>query len=212
VLRGRRTLSRVTRAQLSLLAAAAAVVAVLTALLVARAQRHDALADTPPSGFYGGVRPAGIPVRDFTLRDQNGRLVSSRSWRGEPTVLTFVYTHCKDTCPITVQQIRGAIDLAGRPVHVVALSVDPAGDTPARARAFLLRQHMTGRMTYLLGTRAQLAPLWKAFFVAPQTAKAEHSASTVVLDARGRQRLGYFTSQLTPEDLAADLRRLAAQG
>lgn len=201
-----------TRAQLSLLAAAAAAVAVLTALLVARSERHDALADTPSTGFHGGVRPPGIPVRDFALRDQDGRLVSSRSWRGEPTVLTFVYTHCKDTCPITVQQIRGAVDQAATPVRVVALSVDPRGDTPASARAFLLRQHMTGRMTYLLGTRAQLAPLWRAFFVQAQSAKDEHTASTVVLDARGRQRLGYFTSQLTPEDLAADLRRLARKG
>lgn len=201
-----------TRAQLSFLAVLAATVAVLVALLAARTERHDALADTPPTGFHGGVRPAGIPVRDFTLRDQDGELVSSRSWRGEPVVLTFIYTHCKDTCPITVQQIRGAIDQAQVPVHVVALSVDPAGDTPASARAFLLRQHMTGRMTYLLGPRARLAPLWHAFFVQAQTAKAEHSASTVLLDARGRQRVGYFTSQLTPEDLAADLRRLARKG
>jgi protein SCO1/2 len=201
-----------SRAQLSVLAALAATVAVLTALVAARAQRPVAFHDTPASGFDGSVRPAAIPVHDFKLRDQDGHMVDTRSLRGAPVVVTFLYTHCRDTCPLTVQQIRGALDNVNAKVHVLGISVDPAGDTPQNAQTFLLRQHVTGRMSYLLGTRAQLAPVWKAFFIQPQTTKLEHTASTVLLDARGKQRLGYFTEHLTPEGLAADIRRLVAKG
>jgi hypothetical protein len=34
---------------------------------------------------------------------------------------------------------------------------------------------------------------------------AEHTATTILLDARGVQRVGYATSVLTPEDLAHDI-------
>ena len=67
---------------------------------------------------------------------------------------------------------------------------------------------MTGRMDFLLGTRAQLAPVWKAFGIAPQRDGRDHSAYTVLVDAGGRQRIGFPASQLTPSALAADLVRL----
>jgi protein SCO1/2 len=44
--------------------------------------------------------------------------------------------------------------------------------------------------------------------VQPQTDDLEHSASVVLVDARGRQRVGFPYDQLTPEALAHDLQRL----
>jgi protein SCO1/2 len=157
------------------------------------------------AGFEGAIRPAGIPPADFGLRDERGRVVRLRDLRGRPAVVTFLYTTCRDTCPLTTQQIRAALDDLGRDVPVIAVSVDPAQDTPRRARAFNVKQQMAGRMRWVLGTSAQLQRIWRAYGVAPQTAEADHSASTVVLDARGRQRVGFATSVLTPEALAHDI-------
>jgi protein SCO1/2 len=157
------------------------------------------------AGFEGAIRPAGIPPADFGLRDERGRVVRLRDLRGRPAVVTFLYTTCRDTCPLTTQQIRAALDDLGRDVPVIAVSVDPAQDTPRRARAFNVKQQMAGRMRWVLGTSAQLQRIWRAYGVAPQTADADHSASTVVLDARGRQRVGFATSVLTPEALAHDI-------
>ena len=64
---------------------------------------------------------------------------------------------------------------------------------------------MTGRMDFLLGSRAQLAPVWKAFGIAPQTKGRDHSSYTIIVDAAGRQRIGFPESELTPRRLAADL-------
>jgi protein SCO1/2 len=157
------------------------------------------------AGFSGSLRPPDIPPTEFGLRDEHGKLVRLRDLRGRPAVVTFLYTTCRDTCPLTTQQIRAALDDLGHEVPVIAVSVDPANDTPRRARAFALKQQMSGRMRWVLGTSAQLQRIWRAYGVAPQTPDTEHSASTVVLDGRGRQRVGFATSVLTPEALAHDV-------
>lgn len=190
-----------------LLAALAGVV-----LLGGRDGAGEASGDAAPTGLHGALRPPQAPAPDFRLRDQDGRVATMRQYRGRLVVVTFMYSTCRDTCPLTAQQIRGALDQLGRDVPVLAISVDPAGDTPPHVERFLVEQHMVGRMRYLTGTHAQLAPVWRAYGIQPQSAESEHTASTVVDDGAGRQRVGYLTDQLTPEALAADLRTLSARG
>ncbi len=160
------------------------------------------------SAFAGAVRPPDIPPAEFGLRDEQGTAVKLAALRGTPVVVTFLYTTCRDTCPLTVDQIRGALDELGHDVPVIAVSVDPANDTAAAAKRFSLERRMTGRMRWVLGDEQQLRRLWTAFGVQPQTDKLEHSASTVLLDARGRQRVGFATSVLTPQGLAHDIGQL----
>lgn len=174
----------------------------------------DRGAGTTPTtnGWAGAQRPPGARAPDFTLAAQDGTHVSPAALRGGPVVYTFVYSHCQDTCPATVQTIRGALDDVGRDVPVLGISVDPGNDTPASAKRFVNEQHMTGRMQFLLGTRAQLAPVWRAFGIAPQTNELDHTSHVVLVDGAGRQRIGFPFSELTPEGLAHDLRRLLSSG
>jgi protein SCO1/2 len=165
--------------------------------------------DAPAAtGWEGSIRPPGTRLPDFSLRNQDGDTVTAAELQGRPAVVTFIYSTCKDTCPGQVQSIRGALDDLGRDVPVIAVSVDPAGDTRETARAFLLEQSMTGRMDFLLGTREELRPFWDAFGIAPQRDGRDHSAYTVLVDGEGRQRIGFPVSELTPRRLAHDLARL----
>jgi protein SCO1/2 len=125
-------------------------------------------------------------------------------------ILTFIYTTCRDTCPLTAEQIENAMDRLGHDVPALAVSVDPAHDTPALAKRFLVARRLVGRMRFLLGTRAQLAPIWKAYGIRPQGKGFEHSAYVLLLDRSGRQRVSWPVDKLTPEGLAHDLRRLEA--
>jgi protein SCO1/2 len=93
-------------------------------------------------------------------------------------------------------------------VPVVAVSVDPQNDTPQRARAFLLKQGLEGRMRWALGSSAQLQRLWNAYGIRPQSDDEEHTASTVLLDGRGVQRVGFPADHLSPDGLAHDIRQL----
>jgi protein SCO1/2 len=165
-------------------------------------------------GFAGAIRPAGIPPYDFALPDQDGHTVSLRSYRGHVVVLTFLYSTCTSTCPITAQQIRGALDDLGHDVPAIAISVDPTQDTPAHIESFLVREHVLGRIQFLRGSAAALAPVWRAYGIQGQigsAAQSDHSAYVILLDQRGRQRIGFPVDQLTPEGLAHDIRRLQAQ-
>jgi protein SCO1/2 len=167
--------------------------------------------DGSAQGFAGAQRPA-IPPQDFRLRDQDGRAVSLRDYRGRVVVLTFMYTTCRDTCPLTATQIRGALDDLDRDVPALAVSVDPVNDTPERARRFLFKRGLArDRMRFLLGDRAQLQPVWKAYGIRPQGAAFDHSAYVLLIDRRGRQRIGFPVAHLTPEGLAHDIRRLQAE-
>ena len=157
------------------------------------------------TSFAGATRPPSIPPIDFGVRDQDGRMLRLADLRGRPVVVTFLYTTCEDTCPLTAQQIRVALDDLGHDVPVVAVSVDPANDTAPRARRFALEQRMHGRMRWALGDAGRLQRIWKAYGIQPQTADDEHTASTVLLDGEGRQRVGFAASVLTPEGLAHDI-------
>jgi protein SCO1/2 len=164
------------------------------------------------TGWAGFVRPPGATAPDFALRDQDGEPVSMDEYRGRPVAVTFVYSTCEDTCPALVDQVRGALDDTGADVPLLAISVDPANDTPARAKRFLAERRMTGRARFVLGTEAQLAPVWKGYGVQPEEGDLDHTSGVVLVDGAGRQRVGFPHDQLTPEALGHDLQRLVQRG
>ncbi|MEI7889945.1 MAG: SCO family protein, partial [Actinomycetes bacterium] len=65
------------------------------------------------AGYSGSLMPEEVPVANFALSDENGKPVSLKTVTGAPAILTFLYTSCKDICPLTAQQIRGALDQSG---------------------------------------------------------------------------------------------------
>jgi protein SCO1/2 len=164
--------------------------------------------DAPKSAFQGAQLPPGIRAPDFKLRDERGRRVTMKEYRGKPVVVTFLYSHCHDTCPIQAQQIKGALDDLGRNLPALAISVDPPGDTPKSVAHFNAEQGVTGRIRWVLGREAQLRPLWDGYHTTSQSPQTEHMARLVLVDKRGFQRIGYPSSQVTPERLAHDLRLL----
>lgn len=162
------------------------------------------------------VLPDARPAPDIALHDQDGRAVRLSDLRGRAVLLTFIYVHCPDVCPLIVGNMHAALARLGKDasrVHVVAVSVDPRGDTPRAVRAFVRAHGMIGRMTYLLGTRAQLAPVWRAYGVAvsgnAEGREVSHGAFVYGIDAHGRRRV-FFPRDVTPAVLAHDVPLLAA--
>jgi protein SCO1/2 len=173
--------------------------------------QREAIADgvaAQDAVFRGSRIPPGVRAPDFELRDQDGDPLRMRDLRGKPVVVTFLYSTCRDTCPATAQQIRGALDDLGHDVPALAISVDPGADTEQSARRFLAEQDMTGRMSFVLGRRDQLAPLWQAYGTTPQSVQQEHMARAVLVDGDGFQRVGYPMQQTSPDMIAHDLRVL----
>jgi protein SCO1/2 len=166
----------------------------------------------------GPLPPAldGAPAPAIRLHDGRGGTVDTRAWRGRPYLVTFLYTRCPDVCPAIAQDIGAAFRRLGGAAaraSAVAVSVDPRGDTPAAVRAFAARHRLPPQVAYAIGTRPQLAPVWKAWSAAPQvTGRPETSAHTAVMwlvDARGRYR-GLYPAGIpvNPGEVAHDLRAL----
>jgi protein SCO1 len=177
----------------------------LTAAATARSGTLDAPAVLQP--------PAPSP--DFALRDSTGKLVRLSHFQGKAVLLTFIYDHCPDVCPLIVSNLHTALVKLGKEaskVQIVAVSVDPKGDTPSTVKAFLAAHAMTGRMEYLIGSFNQLAPVWKAYGVAvratPDSREVDHTAFVYGITASGK-RLALYPSNLTPGWIVHDVPILA---
>jgi protein SCO1/2 len=206
----------------AVLSAAIASVAAI-GVLVARGSDDERPAAVVPSQrgpFRGGSLPAGLdrsPAYDFRLRDARGGVLDTRALRGRPYVLTFLYTDCRDVCPLIGREIGEALRLLGprrNDVAALAVSADPAGDSRQAVRAWLRRHRLPRNFHYLIGSRARLAPVWRAYFAAPQppgAAESRHTASIWLVDKRGRLRTKFSGgAPVAPRDLVHDLRLLLA--
>src|SRR5271166_5156191 len=115
------------------------------------------------------VLSPAVPAPPLKLRNYLGQSVNIATYRGKAVLVTFLYTNCPDVCPLIASNLRVALNLMGpknaAKVRVIAVSVDPRGDTPKAVAAFLARHGMTGRMQYLVGSGHELARVWKAWGV-----------------------------------------------
>jgi len=163
-------------------------------------------ADALPGGLAGSAAP---PIR---LADGRGGTIDTRALRGRPYAVTFLYTHCPDICPTIAQDLSEAMAEAPG-AAVVAVSVDPRGDTAAAVRSFASAHRLPRGFRYAIGDRRALAPVWRAYFVSSQLGDPRTSTHTAVVwlvDARGRLRGMYPAgAPIAPADVAHDLRALA---
>src|SRR5579864_3861972 len=70
-------------------------------------------AGTNQSGLQG-TDLGGIPAPDFRLTDQFGKPVSLSQFKGKPVVVTFLYTHCPDICPVIADKLHSAMQVLGK--------------------------------------------------------------------------------------------------
>lgn len=174
-------------------------------------ETHDAHTST----FEGGTVSPRRAAPALRLRDSTGRLVDLTKYRGRPVLVTFVYATCPDVCPLimaNLRQVRNSSPI-GRRMRVIAVSVDPKGDTPAVVQRFLRAQRLGSFVDYLVGSRAELEPVWSAWQIARQVPKSnpelvEHSALIYGVTAGGELATAYPVN-FAPDAISRDLSILA---
>jgi protein SCO1 len=151
-------------------------------------------------GNYNGARidnPTALP--NFALHDQDGRLVSLHGERGKVVLLTFLYTHCPDVCPITAQNLNGALKLLLHSerarVRILAVSVDPRRDTRRAVRAFVRSHRLLPQFRYLTGTFHDLVKAWRFYNITSireaRSGTINHTLYTLLIDRGGKARVLY---------------------
>jgi protein SCO1/2 len=149
----------------------------------------------------------------ISLRDQDGKPTTLAQFRGKAVMITFVYSHCPDTCPLIMETLGAAKRSLGKrsnEVEIVAVSVDPKGDTPGAVKRFLAERRLTGKVHYLLGTRKQLAKVWVAWHITSRKAAGspeliEHSSAIYGIDRSGMIRTLYPASPPDPKAIVHDV-------
>jgi protein SCO1 len=170
------------------------------------------------SGFYGTLALPAKQAPPIDLRNYLGQPVTLSQYRGKAVLVTFLYTHCPDVCPLITANLRVVLSQLGAEAakaQIIAVSVDPKGDTPESVASFLRAHGMLGRMQYLLGSPAQLARTWGAWSVgsareAGQPDLVAHSALVYGVSASGRLTTIY-PSSFEPSQIVHDVPKLAAQ-
>ena len=111
------------------------------------------------------VALAGRPAPPIRLREAGGGRLDTAAWRGRPYAVVFAYANCGPLCQLIADELRESLAALGPTAHrvaVVGVSVDPHGDTPAAARAFLARHREPPNFHYAIGTQSQLQPIWSS--------------------------------------------------
>jgi protein SCO1/2 len=174
--------------------------------------------DSKQPSFAGLRAKPQVVAPPLQLRDSLGKEVNISDYRGKAVLVLFIYTHCPDICPLMVGHLHTALHELGSKasrVQIIAVSVDPKGDTPKTVKAFLRAHEMTGRMEYLIGSRPQLERTWKAWGIASKVDKSnpdlvEHSAEVVGISSRGKVTTLY-PSNFKPQAIVHDVPLLASE-
>jgi protein SCO1/2 len=163
------------------------------------------------------ITPTAAP--DFTLTDGiSGKPITLSAQQGNVVVLSFLYTHCPDVCPLTAEEFRMAqqkLTVGERDGTVfVAVSVDPQRDTPEAVQAFARDHGLAKNFVFLVGGAAQLQAVWSAYGIQietdPTATGVGHSDAIYLLDKKGRVRV-LTHSDITADALAGDVKLLAAE-
>lgn len=192
--------------------------ALLIVVIVALWGLHNNNGNTSANSVSGlqGTDLGSTAAPDFQLLDQSGKSVSLSQFRGEPVVLTFLYSHCPDVCPLIAEKLHTTqVQLGKNAAHVVmlAVSVDPKGDTQAAVQSFSTQHKLTSNWHYLIGTQAELAPVWTSYSVYAQASTSTssmHTSAIYVIDKMGRERV-LFGDDFTPTQLQDDLQVLLGE-
>ena len=183
------------------------------ALALAAALATTAAPRVLSPGFWGPTLKHPAPPPDFALRDQRGELIRLSELRGKVVLLTFLYTHCPDLCPLTATNINTAIGTLGagsKDVVALAVSVDPRGDTPASVKSFVRTHRLLPQFHYLTGSRAALTGIWSAYQVQAVRHPGEdvdHTLYTLLIDRTGKGRV-LFDSRAAARTIRHDVRLL----
>jgi protein SCO1 len=174
-------------------------------------------ADAALSG--GLVKP---PTQEPPLQLDNslGQPVNIADYRGKAVLVTFIYDHCPDICPLIVGNLHAAQSKLGKEadkLQIIAVSVDPEGDTPKTVKAFLADHQMTGRMQYLIGSRPQLEKVWTDWHILTKNSSkkgnpdaVEHSALIYGITGSG-QLTTVYPANFKPQQVVHDVPILASQ-
>ena len=160
------------------------------------------------------------PAPSFMLTTQDNAQLKLTDLRGKVVAVTFIFTTCKDTCPVLTAKLVGvqrklAADVSPN-VAFVAISLTPKHDTPDVLKAYADAHNADlSRWSFLTGDAKQIQALAKQYGVFVKAKKSaddvDHGFLTSIIDRAGIIRVQYMGVRFEPSELLADLQALVKE-
>ncbi|MEN9661312.1 MAG: hypothetical protein RL324_261 [Verrucomicrobiota bacterium] len=175
----------------------------------------DLVQDTNIRG-KGAYREIGEAMPNFTLYDQEGKVVDSASFRGKRILLNFIYTRCPDLrmCPAaTLKMIatqKAAREAGITDLQLISITFDPDYDTPGVLHTYAAARGIDiANFSFVTGPLPAVQNLLKQFGIDAifEGQLIKHTLSTVLFDAEGRIIHRTIGSQWEPSDFLDTLKR-----
>jgi cytochrome oxidase Cu insertion factor (SCO1/SenC/PrrC family) len=159
----------------------------------------------------------GDAVPATALSDQRGNRFDFATGGGRTTVVSFIYTRCRDAsmCPLVAAKFaRMQRELRGTPIRLVTVTIDPAYDTPAVLARYgaaygadpAVWSLVTGPPSTIDDIVARLGIVVERL----RSGAIVHSEGVVVLDARGRVARFVDGAAWLPDDVLGVAREVAS--
>jgi protein SCO1/2 len=161
----------------------------------------------------------GDIVPSFGLTNQDGAPITSDTFRGQPFVLTFIFSRCPvpNFCPrisSNFSELQAAIKsdtaLAGK-ARLLSITLDPKFDTPAILKDYAEHQQADPQIwTFGTGESAQIDALTQSFavFVQPEGGTISHGLATALIGPDGNVVKIWRGNGWTPSEVIDELRKL----
>lgn len=175
----------------------------------------ESAGSTEPVDVASFLYPTPRQAPAIELTDQDALPFSLTSFRGEPTLVFFGYTHCPDVCPATIGTMGLAMSAFGPGIHAAFVSVDPERDTPTWLKEYV--RFLPAGFVALTGSADQIratADAWGVRYArvegaTPDTYSMSHTADVYIVDANGTLR-GHFPFGTEAPAMTATLRQVVA--
>ena len=170
----------------------------------------------------------GDAVPDFTLVNQDGKIIHFSNYRGKVLLVTFIYARCSlpDFCPRmnenfrAVQKLLQEIPGATERAEFLSISFDPEHDTPTVLKhyASLYKKSAPGEKSFdwqFAAPAAKDLPEIAQFFglvYQPAQAQIVHSLSTTLIGPDGKVENWYSDNEWTPADAAQAIAAVIQRG
>lgn len=194
--------------------------AIVLAIMMLAAPALGGTGDAVPSVFDRGAAleysqsAIGRSLPDYSFVDTENRVRRLTDYAGKPLVVNMIYTGCIYSCPLVVQALYDAVDVAEEALgsdrfHVITIGFDTDTDTPAQMRAYARSRGIALGNWEFLSTDAETATQLAGdlgFLILESPGGFEHIAQTTIVDGTGRIYQHVYGAEFEPPALVEPLK------
>lgn len=172
---------------------------------------------SPALAERGARLQEGDEMPYFKLTNQNGERISLDTFRGEPLILTFVFTRCPlpNFCPrmsTNFEKLQAVIKTATGALaqtRLLSITLDPAFDTPQVLREYGGFHQADPRIwTFASGDEKEIDALTRAFSVYRENegGTLSHGLATALIDKNGKVAKIWRGNGWTPAEVVEEIK------